>query len=528
MEIKDSKQQDLNSSDFRSAANQAMTPAWSMAADWWSSPLAIRSKQTEYLEKFKNELQDKYEHRLNNSVPINEFRSSIETMAGLVFKTDPKPDETETAIQELFSDIDLLGNSFWSWCLESFMKFMRDGNGHILIDAPVFNRDPNSPRPTIADRSNDRPWFVWYEAKQFLNQQEIQVNGRTVRSKITFETCTMEADGLYGEKPVTRHLVYSRGTINPETNQQSNATFEVLVEIDTPKGKEWVQDPNRPAGSLATVEIPLVSLADMLNDPPLLTLLMLNILHYNKTSDFDDWCQKACYPFQVLKFGTEAERDAFVKKHKDKTQAPGLAMMLWGEHSDAKFVEVAGTGMEIVKVRYQDIEQQMAKIGIGMFQPSMVAPRSATEVMDTAGQRESKLAKYAREFENAVEKALYIMGEIINAMKPKTVDLTDQAKSKLKLKMNYDRLTFPIEQIQFLSSLVDEGKLSLETFLDMLWMGLDMPQGTSAESELKKITAFNRVAEVDQLTGQPVVPEAPIDPSQTRGRVAPRPVKPPM
>jgi hypothetical protein len=139
--------------------------------------------------------------------------------------------------------------------------------------------------------------------------------------------------------------------MNPDTKAQSNATFEVEIETDVPgKGKTFVPDPDRPSGSLATVEIPVVSVTDLLNDPPLLTLLLLNILHYNKTSDFDDWCQKACYPFQVIKFGSENERDAFVKKHKDKTQAPGLAMMLWGEHSDAKFVEVVGTGMEIVKL----------------------------------------------------------------------------------------------------------------------------------------------------------------------------------
>jgi hypothetical protein len=100
LKVQDTKKQDVNSSAFRSAANLAMTPAWSMTADWWASPLTIRAKQTEYLEKFKNELPEKYGKRLSNSVPINEFRSSIETMAGLVFKTDPKPDETETAIQE--------------------------------------------------------------------------------------------------------------------------------------------------------------------------------------------------------------------------------------------------------------------------------------------------------------------------------------------------------------------------------------------------------------------------------------------
>jgi hypothetical protein len=87
--------------------------------------------------------------------------------------------------------------------------------------------------------------------------------------------------------------------------------------------------------------------------------------------------------------------------------------------------------------------------------------------------------------------------------------------------MNYDRLTFPIEQIQFLSSLVDEGKLSLETFLDMLWMGFDMPQGTTAESELKRITAFNRVHEIDQITGQPLPVPGPGEPPPHLGPPTP-------
>jgi hypothetical protein len=123
-----------------------------------------------------------------------------------------------------------------------------------------------------------------------------------------------------------------------------------------------------------------------------------------------------------------------------------------------------------------------------MFKPSEVAPRSATEVMDSAGLRESKLSARTRRFENAVEKALYITAEIINAIRgAKTINLDQQEASKLKLKIDYARLTFNVEQMRLFSDLVKDGNLSRKTLLELLEKVMEMPEGWKVSEELSRI-----------------------------------------
>jgi hypothetical protein len=156
----------------------------------------------------------------------------------------------------------------------------------------VFKVEDGEKKPTLADRAGDRPWWIFYDAKQIINYQETFINGRAVKQNVTIETVTHEPDGRFGEKEFKRPRVYTRGGID-EAGNQINARFEILVETEVNGRKEWTQESE---GSLSTVEIPLVMIDDMSADPPLMALVMLNILHYNKTSDFDDWAHIACVP----------------------------------------------------------------------------------------------------------------------------------------------------------------------------------------------------------------------------------------
>jgi hypothetical protein len=83
------------------------------------------------------------------------------------------------------------------------------------------------------------------------------------------------------------------------------------------------------------------------------------------------------------------------------------------------------------------------------------------------------------------------MAQYLNVIKGKnTVNLNDAEKLNLKLKLDYDRLTFSLQQLQFFGQLVDTGKLSLQTFLEWLPQVADMPEGFNVEEELKRIAAY--------------------------------------
>jgi hypothetical protein len=477
-------QNDIDSSDFRRPEWKAMERAWKLTLDLWGSPLDIRDKGKEYLIQFNREPAQKFANRLESSVFENEFRGAIETMAGMVFRTDPKPDSAHPEIDALLPDIDLCGNSFWSFNLENFQKFLRDGNGFIYVDAPPLNEASaeaiaEGREPTLRDRANDRPFWVFYEASQVINWDDERVGSRSVLSQVTIEENTYEKAGMFGVVSVKKHRILRRGSFevwkyNPDTKQ-----------YDIPDG----------AGTTGLEEIPLIPVDRFGSQPPMLTLAMLNVLYYNKTSDYDDICHLVCTPRQIQKY--ESKQDA-QEAAKLQTASPGVGLKIWGKDASVFYAEVAGGGLDHAHERYKDIEEKMAALGVGMMAPTEIAAaKTAAEVMDTAGKRQSKLANYTRQWENAIEKALYFTALYINAIKGDgTIDLADAEElTKMRLKIDYDRLTFSIQQLQFFNGLVDSGKLSLSTFLHWLPQVADMPPGFDPEEEIKKIALEKPKAE---------------------------------
>lgn len=462
---------DPNKSGFRSAAWRKQATAWRLVADMWESPLHIQAQETAYLDRFRNEPQEKYLVRLRNSVFRNKFRETVEGMAGQVFRTDPKPKDAPEPLNALFPDIDLSGNDLHTFLLNAFELYLRDGNGYFLVDATQASAETvetiqNGQRPTRKQRENDRPYWGYFAAAQLINHREETINGKDVWVQATLEETVTKPDGAYGEKNVIRHRVIESGRVR-------------VLELG--ENGEFVQVEEYATGIEAFTLIPITKPG---TPPPLTELALLNRLHYNKVSDFDDWCHTVCVPERIYHFDSKTDAEAM----KLAEVGPGNARKMWGENAKAYFNEVSGAGVEIAATRNEQLAAEMASIGVGMFAPTESPAKSATEVIDTAGRRQSKLARYAREFENAVEKAFYVTAEYINGIQGAgTVDLEKAEETALKLKIDYDRLTFSLDQVRFLSELVDGGKLSLHTFLEMLMTAVDMPTDITVEDELERI-----------------------------------------
>ncbi len=467
-------QQKPNDSSFKSSAWLSQITAWTMTADLWQSPLFIREQGDVYLEKFPKENVGKYEKRLARSVPRNKFRESIETMAGMVFKDDPAPQDIPDALSELFTDIDACGNSLHSFLLTAFERYLRDGGGAIWVDATPLSDTAKTKAEaeiaiTAADRMGDRPFWSFVEARQIINHRYKKINGVDVLSQVTIQVDETEPDGEFGEIAVTRHYILRRGS------------FE--VRRYNAKDKEFVIEPDK-GGNTGLTEIPLVPLAPFGTPPPMLDLAMLTIDYYNQMSDFRNWCHTACVPRQVIQLADESD----ATKYKSLNQSAEVGLILFGESAKAYYLEVSGAGLELAKANIADTATEMAAIGVGMLAPSEVAPKSATEVLDTAGQRQSKLARFAREFENSVEKAFYFTAEYLkNINGAASIDLDTAEDVSLKLRMDFDRLTFTPERMQIFKDLMANGDFSRETFFEILAKSEDMPEDWTPELELKRL-----------------------------------------
>lgn len=482
---------EIEQSDFKSKAWQSQQSAWALTSDLWQSPLYIREQKTKYLEQFKKEKSEKYEERLGRSVPRNKFRESIETMAGMVFKDNPAPQDAPTALADLFTDIDACGNSLHSFLLNGFEKYLRDGGGAILVDATPLSpaareKVANNEPLTGEDRKDDRPFWVFIEAKQIINARYEKIGGIDTLTQVTIETCETEPAGEFGEAEIKRHYILRRGEF--EVRKYDESKKEFVTELD--KG-----------GSTGLTEIPLVPLAPFGSPPPLLELAMLTIQHYNKKSDFDNWCHIACVPRQVIKL--KDDQDA--AKYKELNQSADVGLIIFGEHADAKYLEVTGAGLDIAKQSIDDVLSEMSAIGVGMLVPSDMSPKSATEVVDTAGQRQSKLARFARDFENCVEKAFYHTAEYLKIIRGSAaVDLNQAENTSLKLKMDFDRLTFSPDQMAIARELLANGDLSHETFFEMLPNVIDMPKGWTPEIEKQRLSSDEPVINAGKMPPLPI------------------------
>ena len=482
---------DNNSSAFTSNAWMAQQSAWEMTADLWESPLYIRDKGEKYLEKFAKENNLKYEARRLRSVPRNKFRESIETMAGMVFKADPAPEKVPDALKDLFTDIDAEGNSLHAFCITSFEKFLRDGGGAILVNATMLSdaakeKAQNGEQLTAADRQGDRPFLNFIEARQIINHRYQKVNGVDVLMQVTIAFTEIEPDGEFGEIEVQKQLVLRPG--------------EYIIYRQTDKDEWTVQE----SGGTGLNEIALVPLAPFGTPPPMLDMAMLTIKHYNMLSDFDEWVHYTCSPRQVLKF----DNDSDAMKYGEVNQAVNVGMKIYGQYAEAFYLQPTADGMDVAKERIADVAAEIAGIGVGMLQPSQVAPKSATEVLDTAGQRQSKLARYAREFENSLEKAFYFIAEYHNIINGGSkIDLDAAEDIDVRLKMDFDKLTYDTDRIAFLKDLLMSGDLSHTTFYEMLPNFIEMPQGWTAEKERQRLSGEEPVIEAQQFAGEDVIEE---------------------
>jgi hypothetical protein len=451
------QENDKNKSSYKSIAWRNLSEQWAFVESLWADSYSIRSEGKKHLHQFKREPDEKYDFRLKNSVFENDFRGTIEGLAGQVFRKDPSPQKVHQEILNLLPDIDGCGNSFYAFNQDSFELFLRDGNGAIFIDAPPIGRElqekiDSGYKPTTQDRANDNPNWVYIKPSQILNYGYTKVGSKEILSRVTIEEKTVESDGEFGEKEVLRHRILRPGS------------FEVKV-WDEEK-KDFIDDPDMPQGKTGLDYIPLVPITRFDAKPPLMTLAMLNVLLYNKTSDFDDVMHIACTPRWIETYDSEEDAKAAAKLD---TASAAVGKKIFGQNANAFYAEITGSGLELAKSRCQDIENRMQKFGLGMFAPTEVAPKTATEIEDASGRRESKLARYARQWQNAVEKALYITAEYINAIKGKaTINLTDAEKGDLKMNIDYNRLTFSLEQMRLFDQLNSKGLLSNKTFLEKL------------------------------------------------------------
>jgi hypothetical protein len=449
---------DKNSPDTKSTAAEEMAPAIKVCRDVAGGFEKVQG----YLPQHPKEETANYLIRRDRRTFFNAFGRTVEGLTGMIFRRDPKlSDDVPEPIREHWENIDNAGTHGDVFASELTKDAIEAGMSVILVDMPNAEPAANAAQEKALGL---RPYWVRYNAEDVSAFSE-QVGGRTLLSQIVFHEETVERDGKFGDKKVDRYRVFMRTAAGVE--------WELWVKRDGDNKDAVLED----SGVLANqTEIPASvcygkRTGFYTSKPPLKDLADLNLLHYETNSDYHHAAHIANVPVLAV-FGMDNEGPVVI--------GPNSTIKLSDKKDcDAKWLETEGSALGHTRQILQDIEQNMATLGLNFLSRDKRAAETAEAKRIGKSEGDSALAKIARSCEDAIEQAL--------AFHAKYMGL-DEGGS-VEVNKDYEDLTLTPEEWAALNHSREIGEISRETYWNILLAGERLPPDFDAEEEAARLDA---------------------------------------
>jgi hypothetical protein len=444
--------------NFTSAEYNQRKPQWTIVDDVVEGPLRLIDKAATYLPQFPKEPNDAYKIRKESAVLFTATEITLEGLVGLAFQKEPTlgkdvPDEIAAQLE----NADLKGNHWRIFAKNTFRDSVKQGNGWILTDMPP----PLPPGSTAEDekRANRRPYFVFYRRDQALNHRWRVLNGKQKLEQITFEECSYEADGEFGEVLVRRYRTF--------TLMGSFVEWKLRRLIQKGRSKEEFELENE--GVIPFDEIPVAQVLDY-EKPPLLDLAMFNLRHFRQLSDYDVGLhignQELLWVKGLVDDGILAIGHHFLFKL-DETGAMG-------------FASPTGACIDAARTNLEDAKKDMALMGLSFVAEQARVEKTATQSNIDNGQEQSKLATMVDGLRDALEQSLNFWARYLG--------LKVENKMSVELTPGED-ITFSSDDIRIASDLALNNQITLETLWAILKNAGRLPKDFDATKERAALDA---------------------------------------
>lgn len=453
--------------DYKNSAFQRMAPALTVVRDVSGGTARMRECGPTYLPQEPGETADEYSIRKQRSTFLNVYKKTVNAFVGMVFKDDPKlGDDVQDRIRSEAENIDLAGTHLDVFVKDVFTSAF-EGHAFILVDMGPALPDGATYADEIA--SGRRPYWVKYTKDQALNWQTAKVNGEQVLTQITFEECSVERSGRFGEESTVRYRVFE--VVNGVVR------WELYRKIKDKDGKEVIVREDQGVTTLPRIPVAVVyghRTGFLESEPPLLDLAYQNIDHWQQTSDYKTQLH-ALVPILVIKGCPKEEQ-------KTMMIGPGVSQHIPSDGA-IEYVSHDGKALEATRHAIVDVEQRMAQTGLSIMSQRSDSNITATEKKIDQSERTSELSTMARSLKDCIESCLGFHAQYLGV-----ADENGDGGS-VELGVAESDLALDGSIIVALDKLVTEGRLTLQTFLTTLQRG-----GLSSidvEEEIKNLEASN-------------------------------------
>lgn len=415
-------------------------------------PLEPREDYTAYLARVNRAVFTPYTQRL------------IRAAAGLILRK-PISVTGDAYWTEVFNkDVDGCGSDLDEYARRLVTCALTYGHSHILVDFPA----PSTARSLAEERAlNRRPYWIEVDPTDVYGWRlDREVNYGSL-TQVRIGEKAVVSDGEFGEKVYDQVRVIEPGRYRvfrqeekklemqgpfpyPASFDQSDATSEYeLVE----------------SGDFSLGQIPLVTIyADkkdtMTSRPPLLDIAHLNLAHFQRQADLIHSLHIASQPMLVLEGWDDQTKDMAISVNYAMATQPG---------NKVYYVEPASSAFEAQTSEIQELQQQMATLGIStLSQQKFVAESADARRLDRIDTN-SMLSMVSMDLESGLQKSYNLAADYLGIEPP-----------EVKISRDFDLQRLIGQDIAAMGQLFQDQIIDREEFRDMLVQGEILP--TAAES----------------------------------------------
>jgi Domain of unknown function (DUF4055) len=443
----------------------------------------VGDRSRKYLPQEPNEKDKSYTNRLRRSHYERRFGNAIDAFAGLLSRFS-QSGRLPNGMEEYFDrDVDRMRNSLAKFLIQADRYALRDGGCFILVDFPR--------RPTNADgqpltylQSQElklRPYLTLYQANQVVNLRVVKENSEI--DMVSIHEFTWEPIGRFGHEMVEWYRVLYPG---------GGELYRVIKnEVPTAVKKESLQLESEWQTTMNLLTLIPYSIGISGDDfygtkPPFLDLALLNLKHYQKSSEKDELMHKCNIPILTinrpagLPKTTTTSRptptNSGTKTADDPEVTIGPNTVLF--NVQATYVEPTGAALALTIQDLSNLEAAMSQKTLDFLTLGDVS-RTATEVVHTAAPLSSSLSGMIVAKENAVRKifdywAMYVDGD---------------HDASIQIDEGSIRSTINSSNIDRLAGLRTTGNLSQTTYLTLLKEARVLPATLDIVQEQQLIAA---------------------------------------
>lgn len=420
-----------------SDTNKAYTPAQAKRDVFAAvqSTDTIRAAGEKFLPKYPAEDTNEYNARKGAATIDGITASGVDVLTGAVFFDEIDTSKVEGSIVPLLENIDNKGNSFNVFARDAF-KASFDGFSVIVIDLPKASGVVRS----LEDerRLGMRPYWRLYKAKDVINwRYGIDPISKQIRLEmIVLKEVSVERDGRFGEKDVTKYRVYE------VTN--AGVIWELWLESGS---NEPTQIDN---GTISTKEIPVAFIGEVTDDPKLLVESRLEIKAYQKESSFD-----VIEYLQIPVLWTKG----YPKDDPPLAMGASTHVRLPGDQfSDIGYVQTDANGNAELKLTIASIKD-LIRSKVNEMIESTEVEETATAAVIKDRDKQARLIVWADELKDALERALQFTAQLMGLGEDKGGEIVLRTKWAVGEEVRQEQITRQraLEDADN-TIIVDEGK----------------------------------------------------------------------